>query len=170
MTPSAVAAPRVVVMGVTGAGKSTVGALLATALGLPFVDGDDLHDPGSVEKMRAGIPLDDTDRARWWARINQVLRDHPDGVVVAASSLTPAARAAMTDGVTGVRFVLLHTDPATIARRVDARNGHFAGSGLLPSQLALLDPPVDAIVLDAARSPEDLVAEASTALRAGRRR
>ena len=159
------APPRVVVMGVTGAGKSTVGSRLAAALGVPFVDADDLHDQHSIDKMRAGIPLDDVDRAPWWQRINDTLRSHLDGVVVAASSLTPTARAAMTDGIGGVRFVLLQSDLATIAHRVDARADHFAGSALLPSQFALLDPPDDAIVLDAARPPDELVARAVTALR-----
>jgi len=165
MPSSASPRPRVIVMGVTGAGKSTVGARLADALDVAFVDADDLHDERSIAKMRAGVPLDDTDRAPWWQRINQALRAHPDGLVLAASSLTATARAVMTEGVAQVRFVLLQSDPATIARRVDARTDHFAGSALLPSQFALLDPPVDAIVLDAARSPEELVAQTVAALR-----
>jgi len=157
---------RIVVMGVTGVGKSTVGARLARALDVPFVDADDLHDARSIEKMRAGIPLDEADRIPWWERLNGVLRAHADeGVVIAASSLTPAARAAMTAGVDDVRFVLLRADPAIIAARIDDRVGHFAGTSLLPSQLALLDPPADALVLDAQRSPEELVAAALTGLR-----
>jgi carbohydrate kinase (thermoresistant glucokinase family) len=158
-------APLVVVMGVTGAGKTTVGTRLAGALGVPFVDGDDLHDAHAIAKMRAGIPLDDGDRVPWWGRLNAALRAHAGhGVVVAASSLTPAARRAMTDGIDGVRFVLLAADPATIAARIDRRVGHFAGAALLPSQLALLDPPADALVLDAARPPDELVAVAVAAL------
>jgi carbohydrate kinase (thermoresistant glucokinase family) len=158
-------------MGVTGAGKTTLGVRLAAALGVPFVEGDDLHDPRSIEKMRAGIPLDDADRAPWWARLNEVLCAHaPTGVVVAASSLTRTARHAMTKGVDDVRFVVVHTDPDTIADRLEGRVGHFAGAALLPSQLALLDLPDDAVVLDAARPPEELVTEAVAALgRAPRR-
>ena len=157
---------RIVVMGVTGVGKSTVGARLAEVLGVPFVDADDLHDARSIEKMRASTPLDDADRIPWWERINGVLRVHAaEGVVIAASALTPAARAAMTVGVDDVRFVLLRADPRTIATRINDRVGHFAGASLLPSQLALLDPPADAVVLDAQRSPDELVAAALTALR-----
>jgi len=157
---------RIVVMGVTGVGKSTVGARLAEVLGVPFVDADDLHDARSIEKMRASTPLDDADRIPWWERINGVLRAHAaEGVVIAASALTPAARAAMTVGVDDVRFVLLRADPRTIATRINDRVGHFAGASLLPSQLALLDPPADAVVLDAQRSPDELVAAALTALR-----
>jgi gluconokinase len=154
-------------MGVTGVGKTTVGMRLAEALGVVFVDGDDLHDTRSIDKMRRGVPLDDTDRGPWWARLNALLRTHTDdGVVVAASSLTPTARHAMTTGTEGVRFVLLHADPATIAQRLDARIGHFAGAALLASQLALLDAPDDAVVLDAGQPPDALVAAALTGLRA----
>jgi carbohydrate kinase (thermoresistant glucokinase family) len=155
---------RIVVMGVTGVGKSTVGARLAAALGLPFVDADDLHDERAIAKMHEGAPLDDTDRAPWLARLNVALRDHAEGVIIAASSLTPAMRQAMTDGIDGIRFVLLDGDPATIESRLEGRIGHFAGTALLASQFALLEPPPDAVILDAGRPPDELVAQAVEAL------
>jgi len=152
--------PVVVVMGVTGAGKTTVGRLLARALGVPFLDADDYHSPAAIEKMRAGVPLDDTDRAPWLARLNRTLRAHPDGAVLAASALTTGARAALGAGVPGLRYVLLTGDPAVIGHRIGARRGHFAGPALLPSQLALLEPPADAVVVDVDAPPETVARRA----------
>jgi gluconokinase len=159
--------PTVVVMGVTGSGKTSVGRRVAAALEVAFVDADDFHSSAAIAKMRAGVPLDDGDRAPWLAHLNQVLREHHDGVVLAASALTAAMRAQLTNGVVGVRFVALTGDPATIARRLAARVDHFAGAALLPSQLALLDVPPGAVVLDIEDDVEVLVARAVAALRSG---
>lgn len=158
------AVPRVVVMGVTGAGKSTIGQLLADALHVPFVDADRFHDESSIAKMRDGVPLTDADRAGWLARLHQVLRTHPDGVVLAASALTRASRDVLGADLEPIRYVLLRGDPTLIARRLERRVGHFAGVELLASQLALLDPPPDSIVLDVNAPPATIVARAVDAL------
>jgi gluconokinase len=158
------AARRVVVMGVTGAGKSTIGQLLADALHVPFVDGDQYHDESSIAKMRGGVPLTDDDRVDWLIRLHEVLRAHPDGVVLAASALTRASRDVLGAGLEPVRYVLLRGDHDVIAQRIDRREGHFAGVELLASQLALLEPPPDAIVLDIDAPPTTIVARALDAL------
>ncbi len=151
-------------MGVTGAGKTTVGRLVADALGLPFLDADDFHDARAIAKMRAGIPLDDADRAPWLDRLNRALRAHAGGAVLAASALTGASRRRMTEGVPDVRYVHLRGDPALIADRVTARTDHFAGAALLSSQFELLDPPDDAVVVDIAAPPDVVARRALDAL------
>ena len=147
-------------MGVTGSGKTTVGRLLADALGMPFLDADDFHDEHAIAKMHAGIPLDDADRAPWLDRLNQALRAHTDGVVLAASALTAASRDRLGRGVDDVRYVLLTGNPSIIAARLAARVGHFAGPALLPSQFDLLQPPADAVVVDVAASSDVVAARA----------
>ena len=155
-----------VVMGVTGVGKSTVGRLLADALDLPFLDADDFHTDDARSKMHAGTPLTDADRAPWLERMNRALRERADtGVVLACSALTDDYRHRLTRGVADVRFVWLTGDPALLEARIDARPGHFAGSDLLPSQLATLVPPSDAITVDVNESPGAIAARVLAALR-----
>ena len=145
-----------VVMGVTGVGKTTVGRLLADALDLPFLDADAFHTEDAKAKMHVGIPLTDTDRGPWLARINQVLREHADtGAVLASSALTDDSRRRLTEGVPDVRFVWLTGDPALLEARIDAVAGDLRlVLGLLPSQLATLVPPSDAITVDVSETPE----------------
>ena len=156
-----------VVMGVTGSGKTTVGRRLAERLGLPFVDGDDYHDAASVARMRRGEPLDDAAREPWLDRLNDVLRTHTAdrGVVLACSALTRAYRARLTGGV-DAHIVFLRADEELLRRRLAGRRGHFAGSDLVPSQLATLEPPELAIVVDAARSADEIVEQVLTELTA----
>jgi gluconokinase len=140
----------IVVMGVTGTGKSAVGRQLARRLGVGFVDGDDYHSAGNVAKMRAGVPLSDEDRAPWIEALHGVLVDHrTDGVVLACSALTASIRRHLAGGLP-VRWVYLRGDPALLDRRLRERHGHFAGPDLLPSQLATLEPPsaADAVTVD----------------------
>jgi len=129
----------VVVMGVSGSGKTTVGAALAHALGLPFVDGDSLHPAANVAKMAAGIPLDDADRAPWLDAIGAVLAAGP--VVVACSALKRAYRDRLRAAAPELRLVFLDGSPSLLASRMAARPGHFMPTTLLDSQLATLERP-----------------------------
>jgi len=133
--------PLVVVMGVSGSGKSTVGAALAVALGTPFVDGDALHPPANVAKMAAGIPLDDEDRWPWLAAVGRRLAEAgPEGLVVACSALRRVYRDAIRAEGPETVFVELDGDHDLLAQRMRARPGHFMPPSLLDSQLATLEP------------------------------
>lgn len=132
---------RIVVMGVAGCGKSTIGAGLAAALGIGFQDGDDLHPAENVARMAAGLPLRDQDRWPWLDRVAAVLADKVP-VVVACSALRRAYRDRIRAGAGGpVIFVHLAGDRALIAARLAARQGHFMPPALLDSQFATLEPP-----------------------------
>jgi carbohydrate kinase (thermoresistant glucokinase family) len=134
--------PHVVVMGVTGCGKSTVGRLLADALCVPFLDGDDLHPPSNVAKMASGVPLTDEDRWPWLRDIAAWLSGR-EGGVVACSALRRSYRDAIRAEAPGAVFVCLSAPKEVLAPRVDdrhARDGHFSGSALLDSQFAILEP------------------------------
>lgn len=147
----------VVFMGVTGAGKTTIGRLVAEQIGVPFLDADDFHDAESIALMRAGRPLDSARRKPWLARVNAALRSETDGAVLACSALTDEYRAWLTRGLDVVTFVVLTGDPDLIGARLAGRVGHFAGADLLSSQLATLVLPPDAIVEDV-RDPAAVVA------------
>jgi gluconokinase len=148
----------VVIMGVAGSGKSTVGAALARRLGLPFLDADDWHDPEDVARMAEGTPLTEADRRPWLGRLNQVLRRHSEsGAVLACSALSEWSRARLTEGLDDVRFVLLHGEPELLRARLRRRRGHPVGVSLLPSQLRALEPPERALAVDVAAPPEVIV-------------
>jgi len=150
--------PRsVVVMGVSGTGKSTVGAGLAAALGLPFVEGDDLHPASNVAKMRAGIPLTDADRAPWLDRIAAALSSP---VVVACSALTRRYRDRLREAAPDLALVYLHGTAELLAARMEGREGHFMPTALLESQLATLEEPApdeDPIPMDVTLRPDEIV-------------
>ena len=132
---------RIVIMGVSGCGQSSVGAALSDRLGIPYRDGDDLHPAANVEKMRAGVPLTDDDRWPWLDRVAQVLRDEAP-VIVGCSALRHDYRDRIRQGAGGpVRFVHLAGDRAVIAARMAARTGHYMPTSLLDSQFATLEPP-----------------------------
>jgi carbohydrate kinase (thermoresistant glucokinase family) len=158
------AARFVVVMGVPGAGKSTIGAVLAEKLGWPFVDGDDLHPPANLRKMQAGVPLDDDDRAPWLAAIAQQLsrwRAAGRGGVVACSALKRGYRESIAGGNGDVLFAYLKGTEKLLAARVAARRGHFMPASLLASQLAILEEPdadEPAVTVDAALPAARIVA------------
>jgi len=154
-------APPIVIMGAAGAGKSTVGALLAHRLGARFVDADDLHPPANVAKMRRGESLADADRAPWLATLHELLRRHATAgprLVLACSALKAAYRAVLLAGIEGVRVVYLRADRATLAGRVAARGGHFFPPALVDSQLEALEEPDAALVIDATLPVAEVVA------------
>jgi gluconokinase len=151
----------VVVMGVTGAGKTTVGRLLARELGCDFIDADDYHPAANVEKMRAGHALTDEDRRPWLARLNEVLREYaarPAGVVLACSALKQRYRDQLLAALPGSRLVYLRGTKGLIAARLEARPGHFMNPALLDSQFAALEEPIDAIVADVGGPPGAIAA------------
>lgn len=138
-------------MGATGAGKTTVGRKVAATLGADFLDADDLHPASNVEKMRAGVPLDDADRAPWLDVVHGEMRraaEAGEDLVVACSALKRAYQARLVRDLDDVRFVLLTAPRAVLEARVGARLGHFAGKELVASQLATLEAPPDALVVD----------------------
>lgn len=161
---------RVVVMGVTGSGKTTLGLRLARKIGAEFLDGDDLHSPASVAKMAAGIPLTDEDRWPWLERVGQWLAGG-DSRVVACSALKRSYRDAITAHAPDAVFIHPHAPQAILEERVTRRaeeTGHFAGPGLLDSQYEVLEElRVDerGVGIDVSEaSPEQVVVMAQTAL------
>jgi len=147
-------------MGVSGSGKSTVGRMLAERLGATFLDADDFHPPANVAKMRAGVPLDDADRAPWLDALAAELASPAGRIVLACSALKTAYRDRLRQAAPGLLTIFLHGDPALIRRRMEARGGHFMPSGLLESQLQTLETPEDALRLDIAEPPERLAEQA----------
>lgn len=147
-------------MGVSGSGKSTVGAALADALGLRFVDADSLHPQANVDKMSSGIPLTDEDRWPWLDLVAQVLAG--GDVVVACSALRRSYRDRLRVLAPDLRLVYLRAEPGRLADRMESRE-HFMPATLLPSQVATLEPPgVDErpVVVDASDPVADVVRQA----------
>ncbi|MFM5967830.1 MAG: gluconokinase [Micrococcales bacterium] len=156
---------RIVVMGVSGCGKSTVGQQLAKALGARFIDGDDLHPDANKAKMAAGIPLDDADRWPWLDLVAEELRQ--DNTVVACSALKVAYRERIRALAEGTYFVHLHGTKELLAQRLGARTNHFMPSSLLESQLTTLEPlqlHEAGAVFDIASKPDELVGQILSAL------
>jgi gluconokinase len=148
-------------MGVAGAGKTSVGKLLASQLGWKFADGDDYHPAENVEKMRNGIPLTDADRAPWLEILRSLVGGwiaERESAVLACSALKGAYRERLHVSPE-VRVVYLKGSVALLRRRMRARQGHFMREEMLQSQLASLEEPEDALVVDVDRSPEEIVAE-----------
>ncbi|WP_144765391.1 gluconokinase [Curtobacterium sp. 9128] len=147
-----------VVMGVSGSGKSTVAAMVADRLGWDFAEGDAMHPPANVAKMHAGVPLDDEDRWPWLDVVAGWIREHLDAGtngVVTCSALKRSYRDVLR--APGVVFVHVAGDTALIEDRMAARSGHFMPTSLLASQLATLEPPQDDeahITVDAGGTPE----------------
>jgi gluconokinase len=159
--PASGAHRLVVIMGVEGVGKTTVGRELAAKLGVEFVDGDDEHSPEAKARMAAGIPLDDEWRAPWLDRLEAILREHASsGLVLACSALTYAYRDRLGRGVADVAFVALVAPRDVLEARIAARHGHFAGRALLDSQLDTLELGDDVITVDATKPVDEVVAAA----------
>lgn len=130
----------IVVMGVSGSGKSTVGSALAQRLRVPFVDGDTLHPPANIAKMAAGEPLDDDDRRPWLDLVGEWLAGHRGGGVASCSALKRAYRDRLRAHCPNVEFLHLSGSPELIGHRLAARPGHFMPAALLRSQYEALDP------------------------------
>jgi gluconokinase len=150
-----------IVMGVVGAGKTTIGRLLAEQLRYEFADADDFHPQANIEKISHGIALRDEDREPWLESLRgRILMWEADGTdaVLACSALKTSYRAKLRAGP-DVRFVFLKGSAELIAQRLSSRHGHFAGASILASQMADLEEPADAITVDIAQSPQEIVAE-----------
>jgi gluconokinase len=137
----------VVVMGVSGAGKTTIGEALARELGWRFIDADDYHPPANVAKMAAGKALDDDDRWPWLDRLNAMLRTEKHAVL-ACSALKEAYRQRLAEGIGRVEWVYLKGEPQLIRSRLNERRHRYMPASLLDSQFAALEPPRQAITVD----------------------
>jgi gluconokinase len=135
----------IIVMGVSGSGKTTAGVALGQALDVPFIDGDDLHSDEARAKMAAGTPLTDEDRVPWLNRIGDTLADtatYPQGAIIACSALRHAYRDRLRQHVgPGLRFLFLNGDKSLIRERIAARKGHYMPASLVDSQFATLEVP-----------------------------
>ncbi|MBI0379413.1 gluconokinase [Streptomyces albiflaviniger] len=163
-------APQVVVvMGVSGTGKTTVGPLLAEELGVPYAEADDFHPPANIAKMSAGIPLDDDDRRPWLDAIGAWAHPHAEGGgVVSCSALKRMYRDRLRSAAPGIVFLHLTGDRELIAERMKERKGHFFSGDLLDSQLATLEPlqPDEyGVAVDVSPEPDAITERAAAELR-----
>ena len=151
----------VIVMGVVGSGKTTVGRSLADQLGWQFADADDFHPSANVEKIRSGIPLTDADRAPWLRSLREAIARWiaaGKNAVLACSALKRNYRDELKAGPE-VHFVYLKGSPALIAERLRSRHGHFANEQILASQFADLEEPENAVIVSIADTPQQIVAQ-----------
>ena len=161
-----------IIMGVAGAGKSTIGAALASALKWTFIDADDYHAAEHIEQMRRGIALTDVERGPWLLRVREAIVDttaRGQPAVVACSALKRRYRDVITRGVQDTRFVYLRAGESLLRHRLATRSGHFAGPALASAQAEALEEPAgdEALILDASCPPQELVDAIRRALRLG---
>ncbi len=153
----------VVVMGVSGSGKTTVGELLAQRLGLQFADADQFHSTANIAKMAGGVPLTDEDRWPWLESIGRWLSDHEEsGAVAACSALRRAYRDVLRRHAPGLWFLDLAGTPELMTERIEHRGHHFMPASLVGSQFDTLEPPdadEQAIAVDVTKTPAEIVAE-----------
>lgn len=159
---------RIVIMGVAGCGKSTIGAALGARIGAPYIDGDNLHTAANIAKMSRGEPLTDDDRWPWLAAVGQALADAEGDVVIGCSALKRAYRDLIRrEAKSPVLFVYLSGTRELIASRMASRSGHFMPPALLESQFAALEPPAgdeNALSVDLDQPVESLVIAIQAAL------
>jgi gluconokinase len=157
----------VVVMGVSGSGKTTVGTMLADAMHCAFLEGDSLHSAANVEKMSHGIPLTDADRAPWLAAIHARLLDsftRGECLVVGCSALKQSYRMVLAEGVP-IAWVYLKGSAALIRSRMQHRTGHYMKADMLASQFEALEEPSDALIVDVSQPPAAIVEQILAELR-----
>jgi gluconokinase len=150
----------IIVMGVSGVGKTTIGKALAGELGWRFLEGDDLHPAANVAKMAEGVPLTDEDRAPWLEQLRGLISqalEQGENVVLACSALRRSYRQRLAVDPARVRWVYLTAPAEVIADRLRRRTGHFMPPSLLESQLAALEAPDDALVVDVTPGPAEVV-------------
>ena len=151
----------ILIMGVAGSGKTTVGRQLAAELGWPYHEADDFHSAANKEKMGRGLPLDDADRAPWLAAIRAAMDAcHAAGrsAVFSCSALKESYRRVLLDGTASVSLVFLSGEREILLARLQQRPGHYMKPAMLESQLAILEPPVGALMLDVRQTPAELLA------------
>ncbi len=149
-------------MGVSGSGKTTIGKKVATKIKMPFFDGDNFHSIANREKMKAGIPLTDDDRAGWLIRMNELTKEQmeKDGAVIACSGLKEKYRTIISRGITVPFFwIFLKGSFELIQKRMVARTGHFMPATLLSSQFETLETPKNAITIDISKTPDEIVVQ-----------
>ena len=150
----------ILLMGVSGSGKTTIGALLSKELKWDFFDGDDFHDPSNVEKMAAGIPLTDEDRQTWLNTLHGIvtrLREEGKNGIIACSALKHSYRKYLMTRAEDVSLIYLKGNFEQIKQRLNDRTGHFVGESLLQSQFSTLEEPDDAIEVDITHTPAEIV-------------
>jgi gluconokinase len=157
----------IIMMGVEGSGKTTLGRILAAALGCAFYDADDFHSARAKRMMAAGQPLTDADRRPWLGALRGLIEDNLRAgrrMVLACSALKQSYRDLLAVDARRVKFVFLRGSIELIRRRLRERSGHFAGEALLPSQFETLEEPRDAVIVDVAPPPAQVVAAIRTGL------
>lgn len=157
-----------ILMGVSGSGKTAVGELLSQKLGWPFFDGDDFHPKDNVAKMAAGIPLDDDDRTPWLLNLHDLIADHlarGKPLLLACSALKQTYRDLLLDGNPNTLFVHLKGDFGLIMSRMQARAGHYMKPEMLNSQFETLEEPTDALTVDIGQNLDRITEEIITKLK-----
>ena len=150
----------IIVMGVSGSGKTTIGEKLAATLGWGFYDGDDFHPPANVNKMSRGIPLSDADRHAWLLQLRSLitqLHATEDNAVIASSALKDSYRQILTQNDEEAMVVFLRGNYELIMKRMESRQDHFMKADMLQSQFDTLEAPTDAIAVDIALAPDEIV-------------
>ena len=150
----------IILMGVTGAGKSTVGQMLGDELSWTYYDSDDFHPPANIEKIAEGISLTDEDRQPWLETLQKLIHSHIERqipAIIRCSALKKSYRDYLRLNNPTLQFVYLHGEPALIRKRLANRIGHFMKGNLIQSQFDALEPPIDALTIDANVAPADIV-------------